>query len=212
LVFKNITRIKSALPEVIHIVMFYNNGTVFQTTFEQEINIPKLGENLAELITHIRSVYELCKFKVDAYKKLIFETEDISIIILKLGEESNIALFFKKEEDKELKLTAIKRYIIRIEELIDMDEKEITLHEILMKEEELKNLNALLNIKEQEIQQLKEKIENLDKDESPEQIKEIEKELKSEEDKFSKFKKDLNNITEEILRLRNLIEKDSNSS
>ncbi len=212
MVFKNITRIKSALPEVIHIVMFYNNGTVFQTTFEQEINIPKLGENLAELITHIRSVYELCKFKVDAYKKLIFETEDISIIILKLGEESNIALFFKKEEDKELKLTAIKRYITRIEELIDMDEKEITLHEILMKEEELKNLNALLNIKEQEIQQLKKKIENLDKDESPEQIKEIEKELKSEEDKFSKFKKDLNNITEEILRLRNLIEKDNNSS
>ncbi len=93
-----------------------------------------------------------------------------------------------------------------------MDEKEITLHEILMKEEELKNLNALLNIKEQEIQQLKKKIENLDKDESPEQIKEIEKELKSEEDKFSKFKKDLNNITEEILRLRNLIEKDNNSS
>ncbi|MFW9828151.1 MAG: hypothetical protein ACFFEY_11190 [Candidatus Thorarchaeota archaeon] len=212
MVFKNITRIKSALPEVLHIVMFYNNGTVFQTTFEQEINIPKLGENLAELINHIRRVYDLCKFRIDAYKKLIFETEDISIILLKLGEESNIALFFKKEEDKELKLTAIKRYITRIEELIDMDEKEIVLHEILVIEEEQKNLNVFLHGKEQDLKQLKEKIDLLDKEEFLEQVKEKEKELKSKEEEIIKLKKDLDNSTKEILRLRELIEKDINHS
>ncbi|MFX1573304.1 MAG: hypothetical protein ACFFB0_11195 [Promethearchaeota archaeon] len=43
--------------------MFYNNGTVFQTTFEQEINGPKLGENLAEFLTPIRNVYNICNFK-----------------------------------------------------------------------------------------------------------------------------------------------------
>ena len=61
MVFKNIARIKTALPEVLHIVMFYNNGTVFQTTFEQDINIPKLGGNLTELLNHIKNVYEICK-------------------------------------------------------------------------------------------------------------------------------------------------------
>ena len=56
IVLKNITRIKNALPEVLHVAMFYNNGIVFQTTLEQEINIPKLGENLAEVLSHIKKL------------------------------------------------------------------------------------------------------------------------------------------------------------
>lgn len=207
MVFKNISRIKSALPEVKHVVMFYNNGTIFQTTFEQSINIPKLGENLAELINRILNVYELCNFKVDRYKKLIFETEDISVIILKLGEESNIALFFKKEEDQELKISTIKRYITRIEELIDMDEKELILHEILIKEEELKKLQLLLNNKEQNIQQLQEKLKSIDKSESIEILKGIEKDINSTGEECIKLKKEITTYSEEILKLREIIEK-----
>ncbi|MEJ2250071.1 MAG: hypothetical protein P8Y70_14300 [Candidatus Lokiarchaeota archaeon] len=145
MVFKSIERIKTALPEVIHIVMFYNNGTIFQTTFDQEINVPKLGENIAEVLEHVRKVYEFCNFKLDPYKKLIFETDNVSMIILKLGEDSNIALFFEKEEDKELRLTSIKRYLNRIEELIDTDIKELKLQEILNLEGEIKSLNSKLN-------------------------------------------------------------------
>ena len=155
MVFKNINRIKSALPEVKHIVMFYNNGTIFQTTFEQSINIPKLGENLAETLNHIRSLYEICNYKMEPYKKLIFETEDMSVIILKLGEESNIALFFEKEQDRELRLTAVRRYISNIETLIDMDEKELILNEILTKEDELKKLSAELQKKRELIESFK---------------------------------------------------------
>ena len=29
MVFKNVKHLKAALPEVIHIAMFYNNGTIF---------------------------------------------------------------------------------------------------------------------------------------------------------------------------------------
>ncbi len=204
IVFKNITRMKAALPEVLHIIMFYNNGTVFQTTLEQEINIPKLGENLAELLNNIRNVYSLCNFKLEGYKKLIFETDDISIIILKLGEESNIALFFKKEEDKELKLTAIKRYITRIEELIDMDEKEIILHEVLEKEEQLRNLQVLLNNKEQNVKELQEKMNLFDKEES----KSIQKEINSIQQEIIKLEKEIINYNEDIFKLRELIEKE----
>ena len=136
MVFKNINRIKSALPEVKHIAMFYDNGTIFQTTFEQDINIPKLGENLAEVLNHMRQLYEICQIKLKSYEKIIFETDNLSIMILKLGEESNIALFFKKEEDETLKISAIRRYLAKIEDLVDMDKNEIIFQEILSKEEE----------------------------------------------------------------------------
>ena len=148
LVFKNINRIKSALPEVKDVAMFYNNGTIFQTTFEQDINIPKLGENLAEILNHMRKLYEICQIKLDNYEKVIFETDNLSIMILKLGEESNIALFFKKEEDEALKISAIRRYLAKIEDLVDMDKNEITFQEILSKEEDLKKSQERYNIVE----------------------------------------------------------------
>ncbi len=138
MVFKNIKRIQTALPEVLHIVMFYNNGIIFQTTFEQDINIPKLGENIAKMLSHVQKLYEICNFDLVDYKKLIFETENISLIIIKLGENSNLGLFFKKEEDKDLKLNAIKRYLSRIEELIDMDKAELEMKSFEEKEEDNK--------------------------------------------------------------------------
>jgi len=208
MVFKNIARIKTALPEVLHIVMFYNNGTVFQTTFEQDINIPKLGENLTELLNHIKNVYEICNFKLDDYKKLIFETEDISVIILKLGEESNIALFFKKEEVTDIKLSSIRRYLTRIEELIDMNEKEIFLQEILAKEEKIKKTQDLLQSKQQTIQNLQEKLKYLDTSEHQEEFKKVEKEIKFLEEECIELKKEITNTNEEILHLKELIEKD----
>lgn len=193
MVFKNIQRIKAALPEVKYVAMFYNNGTIFQTTFEQEINIPKLGENLAEVLNHIKKLYEICNYNFEDYKKVIFETDDISIIILKLGEDSNIALFFKKEEEKELKLTAIKRYMNRIEELIDMDEKELIIQEIIAKEEEIKHLKEDLSIKKEEIKKLNVNLEELE-------------EAIIEGDK-KKISKEINNLENDCINLSNDIEK-----
>ena len=57
MVWKNVKLIQAALPEVIHVAMFYNNGTIFDTTFEQSVNIPKLGEHLAELLNQMRRIY-----------------------------------------------------------------------------------------------------------------------------------------------------------
>jgi len=188
--------------------MFYNNGTIFQTTFEQEINIPKLGENLADFLNHIKKVYEICNYSFDNYKKLIFETDEISIIVLKLGEDSNIALFFKKEEDKELKLTAIRRYITRIEDLIDMDKKEIILHKIISKEEELNDLQKTIQIKEKMINNLREKLELMDSIASEEEIKKITKELNQLEEEFIKLKQGIEHKNLEIAELKQEIEKE----
>ncbi|MBD3342717.1 MAG: hypothetical protein GF353_26695 [Candidatus Lokiarchaeota archaeon] len=161
MVLRNIKKIQDALPEVIHIVMFYDNGTIFQSTFSQEINIPKLGENISELILHIRRVYEISNFKWTNYKELIFETDDISIAILKLGEESNLALFFKKEEG-ELEISPIKRYIARIENLIDMDKSELILQDLIAKEQEIQALRNDLQNKQLEIEKLRDNYKSLE--------------------------------------------------
>lgn len=207
MVFKNLSRIKTALPEVIHIVMFYNNGTIFQTTFEKDVNIPKLGENLAELIHHVKLVYDISQFKMENYKKLIFETDDTSIIILKLGEESNIALFFKREEDKDLKLSSIKRYIARIETLIDMSEEEIFLEEILSKEGEIEKARNLLQLNREKIHTIREELKNIDESESLEVSKQLEKEIYSLNEDCIKLEKEIANFQEQILLLRHNIEK-----
>jgi hypothetical protein len=166
MVFKNISRIKSALPEVKDVAMFYNNGTIFQTTFEQDINIPKLGENLAEVLNHMRKLYEICQIKLDNYEKVIFETDVLSIMILKLGEESNIALFFKKEEDEALKITTIQRYLAKIEDLVDMDKNEIIFQEILSKEEELKKNQERYNIVETKLKDIEIRLSVVDDQEN----------------------------------------------
>ncbi|UCE14342.1 MAG: hypothetical protein JSV04_03990, partial [Candidatus Heimdallarchaeota archaeon] len=70
---KTIERIKRTLPEVEHVVMFYNDGTVFHTTFE-EVNIPKLGENISETLAYIRKMYEICNYDLESYNKLVFDT------------------------------------------------------------------------------------------------------------------------------------------
>lgn len=206
MVFKNIQRIKATLPEVQHIVMFYNNGMIYQTTFEQEINIPKLGENLAEILSHIRKLYEICNYNLEDYKKIIFETHDTSIIILKLGEDSNIALFFRKEEDHELRLTAIKRYMNRIEELIDMDEKELILQEILTKEEEIKNMKEKIREKKDQIDNLRIGLKLVDEDDV--ENKEITKEIDYLEGECIDLTKDIEEKYNEINQLKEIIEKD----
>lgn len=205
MVFKNILRIKAALPEVKHVAMFYNNGTIFQTTFEQETNIPKLGENLAGVLNHVRKLYEICTFNFEVYKKIIFETDDMSIIILKLGEDSNIALFFKKEE--ELKLTAIKRYMTRIEELIDMDERELIIQDIIEKEEEIKNLKELLHEKKEIIEKLGKEFKKIEEGTIEGDIKEITKELDALDPECVTIIHNIEKIEIEIGNLKEKIEK-----
>jgi predicted regulator of Ras-like GTPase activity (Roadblock/LC7/MglB family) len=125
MVFKSIERIKKEIPEIIHVAMFYDNGIIFNTTFTEKTNIPKVGENLADMLEDFRELYELLNFEHRIYKKIILETEDISTIIIKLGEESNIALFFKETSIQEINIGSIQRYLNKIEELIDMDKKEL---------------------------------------------------------------------------------------
>ncbi len=200
MVFKSIERIKNALPEIVHIVMFYNNGIVFQTTFSHdEINIPKLGEHISELLNQIRAVYNICNIEIQDYNKLIFETENISTIILKLGEDSNIALFFKNEDTKELKIKSIQRYLNRIEELIDMDAKELILQEIIVEENNIKDLQTILDTKYNEIKNIKSKLVNISEEENLQNLD------TKESKEYEQLEKDCKNIEKDILNKKERI-------
>ncbi|MBY9017623.1 MAG: hypothetical protein KGD66_02215 [Candidatus Lokiarchaeota archaeon] len=206
MVFKNIQRIKKAMPEVLHIVMYYNNGTVYQTSFDSNMNIPKIGENLAESIAHIKILYDLCNFTYKEFTKLIFETDEISTIILKLGEDSNIALFFKKEDDTDLKLTAIKRYLSRIESLVDMDEKELLLQDILLKEEELKNMKMNLQSKQEILSENLILIDKINRGDEVGDVETLTKNTQSLQDEINKINVEIENLTNDITSFRGKIE------
>ncbi|MHA1166981.1 MAG: coiled-coil domain-containing protein [Candidatus Hodarchaeales archaeon] len=205
MVLRSIERIRKALPEVEHIVMFYNDGTVFKTTFDRkdhDINIPKLGENMAEILEHMRTLYEICKYDLTAYRKLVFDTDDVSLILLKVGEDTNIALFFKKE--REIRIRSIRRYIKKIEDLIDVDRIELMQQKIEQIEEKLKQLFIQLEPKLDEINNLRNKLKEEEKDDTDE-VKELEKEIKHLNNEIDLARVDMERMISEIADIQDKI-------
>ena len=112
-------------------------------------------------------------------------------------------LFFKKETDQELKIQSIRRYISRIEDLIDMDEKELILQEILEKEKQLKACEDAFMQEKQKLEEVRQKGES---SESP-----LDESTKIEIVKQEKIcldsERELTNLKNELIELRSKIEK-----
>ncbi len=201
---ETIERIKQTLPEVEHIVMFYNDGTVFHTTFEQ-INIPKLGENISETLAYMRRMYEICNYDWEDYNRLVFDTNDVSVIILKLGENSNLALFFRKIRKKgELRIHTIRRYLEKVEDFLDIDRDELVIQEVELKEDQLDEFKLQLGSQQYKLITLQEyQIETTDEEKKKEISKEIEKvnrEIKKVKEEIDKKIEEINDLKEELNR------------
>ena len=205
MVLKSIKNIQKTLPEVLHIVMFYNNGTVFQTTFEHNINIPKIGENLAEAVHHMLNLFQICNYNIGEYKKLVFEAERISVIILKLGEDSNLALFFKSEDQKDIKISSIRNFIEKIEELVDMDKMELDHQIIHVKEAELIKFENELSTKLHEIGLYKNEIEETKMIQTNTEMEDFKKKIDSHESECEHLRKKINELKLEISILKQKI-------
>ncbi len=196
---KTIDRIKKTLPEVDHVVMFYNDGTVFHTTFEQTVNIPKLGENISMILAHIQKIYETCNYDLVSYNKLVFDTDDVSVIILKLGENSNLALFFKKKIRRvELKIRSIRRYIDMVEEFLDVDRVELVEQELELKESQLLELKLQFGSQQYKLITLQ---EFQDEVEDEEKKKEVSKEVEKVNREIRRIKEE---IDKKILEIKGL--------
>ena len=188
---KTIERIKKTLPEVEHVVMFYNDGTVFHTTFDKTINIPKLGENISETLAYIQKIYENCNYDLLEYNKLIFDTDNTSLLILKLGENSNLALFFKKKiGNVERKIRSIHRDIEMAEDLLDVDRAELIEQELENKESQLMELKLQMGSQNYKMITLQE----------------YQKEVTDDEKKKA-VAKEVNKVNTEILKIKVNIDK-----
>jgi predicted regulator of Ras-like GTPase activity (Roadblock/LC7/MglB family) len=171
-----IERIKKKLPEVEHIVMFYNDGTVFRTTFE-EINIPKLGENISAILANMRRMYEICNYELGEYNSIVFDTNNVNVIILKLGENSNLSLFFRKIRRKgKLRLKTIRQYLEKVEDLLDIDQDELAIQELESKEDQLDELKLQMGSQQYKLITLREYQNEIVEEEKKKEVsKEIEK-------------------------------------
>ena len=187
MVLREIEKIMANFTVVENVVAFYDDGTVFQTTFDKsKVNIPKLGNDLASIINIFKNLQTKNDFKI--YRKIIFDGLNVSVIVYKAGEQSNIAFFFKKElTDHEIQNinAQIKIHITRIDEMIDIDRKKLI-------EKELERIKLDLKNVENKILEKRKSIEELDS-----QNLEKEKKKKNKDD----LEKELNNILQEKKKL-----------
>jgi chromosome segregation ATPase len=206
MVLKNIQRIKSILPEVLYTVMFYDDGTVYHTNFEKEVSIPKLGENLSGILQHFSNIYDLCNLPLKKYEKLIFETDDYSFVILRLGESSNIALVLKKEEIGQFNLRPIKRYIEKIEDLIDAYDYEVLVQEMEPKLAQMQQLQNDLQPKLKKVEELNKLIKD-NAQLTPEQLDTYNKELNKGQSEINELQKQIDVLIPEIKQMQDEIDK-----
>ncbi len=206
---KTIERIKRTLPEVEHVVMFYNDGTVFHTTFEHTVNIPKLGAKISETLASISRMYEICNFDLADYNKLVFDTDDMNVIVLKLGENSNLALFFRKRKRAgELRIRSIRRYIELAEDLLDVDRVELVEQEMEEKENQLRELQLQFGSKHYKCLTLESLLDEVTDEEKK---KEVSKEVEKVNREIMKIKEDIDKKIAEIAGLKEEIEREDGS-
>lgn len=188
MVLRDIDKLMKSIPEIENIVTFYDDGTVFQTSFDKnKINIPKLGDDLATILTTFKNLQAKNDFK--EFVKIIYDGANVSLIIFKLGEQSNIALFFKREmTDKELQNLQIRDYIDRIQQLLDIDQQ-------ALKDKEIEKKKNELSLLEEKIATLQyQKASSSDQEIQAKELEELDKEI-------TLLKQDKKKIVEEIEKL-----------
>ncbi len=130
MVIKTLNKIKNELPGLLDYIMFYNTGIVFQSSFSEKTNVPAVCAKLSDIIQMFKASLNCYDTPSNDYLKIIFETKEHIIIILKLGEDSNIALFFDNEvinDVSDVNISSVQKYLNKLEKLIDMDKSEISL-------------------------------------------------------------------------------------
>lgn len=193
MVLHDINKLMKNIPEIENVVTFYDDGTVFQTTFDKNIiNIPKLGNDLATIISLFKNLKAKNDFK--EFVKIIYDGSQVSLIIFKAGEQSNIALFFKRElSDKELQNLHIRSYIDRIQNLIDIDQKGLLKIEIEKKKDELSALEISTDKKINELYKI------INDDQHRKLKEELEKEIVVLEQEKKKLREEIEKLSKKLL-------------
>lgn len=189
MVLRDINRLIENIPEIENIVTFYDDGTVFQTTFNKvEVNIPKLGSDLATILSLFKNLQ--AKNNFSEFVKVIYDGVNVSLLIFKAGEQSNVALFFKREmTDKEIQNLHIRNYIDRIQQFMDIDQETLREKEFEKKKNEIISLKTIQDKKLAELSEIDQSEENIKiKEELEKEIKNLEQKIIELEEEIEKLK------------------------
>ncbi|OLS14466.1 MAG: hypothetical protein RBG13Loki_1951 [Promethearchaeota archaeon CR_4] len=119
MVLHDFEQIKKDFPEILHTALFLGNGMVMETTLSHEqVNIPVLGKKLVEMIDRMQDLLETSGFHNKVFQKIIFEVEDVVIIVLKLKEGDNLALFFEGRKFFEKYGPTFRQFLANLERTI----------------------------------------------------------------------------------------------
>lgn len=119
-----IEQIKKNIPEIIHYILFFQDGIVIKTSFTEENNIPELGKNAGEIIEKCQQFLLLTGIESKDYRKIVYEGIRWMLFILQVGEQSHLALIMQ-HPSKEVPLQPIRKYLELIENAIDISQEEL---------------------------------------------------------------------------------------
>ena len=204
----NIEQIKQLLPEVEEVMIFYDDGLVYQSSFDQSAtNIPQCGKELSNILTNIKNLYELVDFKIKGMPTLIFETEGMDMIITKIGERTNLVLFFREIiEDPTLKMEklaspSVKKQFRALRRLLDIGCIELAQQELNNKIQELgRQYMDLVRLKLRKQKELDVLDDFYERKKISNKIEEIKKDIKEKRKELEQLKQDVgksNSCTDE---------------
>jgi predicted regulator of Ras-like GTPase activity (Roadblock/LC7/MglB family) len=121
---KIIEELRNHIAGIDNYVVFYNSGIVFRTDFSESVNVPQLGNTLAQIITDMIQLITTCAMNAGIYERLIFETGACKIFFFQLGEESHLALF-TSDATLNLQISHLKHYLDQMKEIVDVSSKEL---------------------------------------------------------------------------------------
>jgi predicted regulator of Ras-like GTPase activity (Roadblock/LC7/MglB family) len=117
MVLMNLDRLKQELPDLDQYVVFFSDGSVFQTSFKAPYNIPKIGETLINVRNSYRELFDLMQVQNQIIKRQIIETPKFLIIIIKIDDLSFIALIFPNDVDLDKNIIRIQKCLQLIESM-----------------------------------------------------------------------------------------------
>ena len=85
------------LPNLEHYLVFTNDGTILQTSFQAPSNVPKMGENLSGITSLFDKVLEYGQFHDEKVQRRIIMTNHHVFAIEMVDQRTNACLVFKWE-------------------------------------------------------------------------------------------------------------------
>lgn len=118
-----VKEMQQLLPDLKHVLICFNTGTIVKSTFSEPVNVPDLGDDIMGIFSKL---YEIalngqlisCARRDFKYQKFEFKLEGWDIFIYPLGENCFIVLFFQLSP-KGFDFSTLQTQLKKIETLLD---------------------------------------------------------------------------------------------